>query len=52
MCACVGVCRHLSYLGEVSHEVAAFAVVLREHVEEEGFHIVVQRLVVQEELGQ
>lgn len=31
---------------------AALAVVLCENVEEEGLHIVVQRLVVQEQLGQ
>lgn len=31
---------------------AALAVVLREHIEEEGLHVIVQRLMVQEELGQ
>ena len=29
-----------------------FGVVLREHVKQEGLHIVVKRLMVQEELGQ
>lgn len=40
------------YLGEVAHEMAALAVVLREDVEEERLHVVVQGLVVQEQLGQ
>lgn len=31
---------------------AAFVVVLREDVEQEGLHVVVERLVVQEQLGQ
>ena len=41
-----------SYLGEVAHQVTAFVVVLGEDVEEEGLHIIVQSLVVQEKLGQ
>ena len=39
-------------LGEVAHEVAALAVVLGQHVEEEGLNVVVEGLVVQEQLGQ
>lgn len=39
-------------LGEVAHDVEAFAVVLRHYVEEEGVCVIVQCLVVQETLGQ
>lgn len=39
-------------LGEVAHQVAALGVVLGQHVEEERFHVVIQRLVVEEQLGQ
>lgn len=39
-------------LGEVAHNVEALAVVLRHHIEEEGVCVIVQRLVVQEALGQ
>lgn len=39
-------------LGEVAHDVEALAVILRHHVEEEGVCVIVQRLVVQEALGQ
>lgn len=39
-------------LGEVAHDVEAFAVILRHHVEEEGVCVVVQCLVVQKTLGQ
>lgn len=31
---------------------AALTVILCEHVEEEGLHVIIQRLMVQEELGQ
>ena len=41
-----------SYLGEVADQVAAGVVCLGHDVEEEGLHVVVQRLVVQEQLGQ
>ena len=44
--------RSRAYLGEVADQVAALAVVLGEHIEEEGLHVVVQRLVVQKQLGQ
>ena len=40
------------YLGEVSHEVAACVVCLSHDIEQEGLHVVVQRLVVEEQLGQ
>ena len=40
------------YLGEVADQVAAGVVCLGHDVEEEGLHVVVQRLVVQEQLGQ
>lgn len=46
-----GLCR-LTYLAEVPDQVSASLVHLTEHVEEEGVHVVVQRLVVQEQLGQ
>ena len=42
----------LRYLGEVADEMATFAVILGQDVEEEGLHIVVEGLVVQEQLGQ
>ena len=38
-------------LTEVSDNVAALSVVLRENVEEKRFHVVVKGLVVQEEFG-
>lgn len=41
-----------THLGEVAHDVEAFAVVLRHDVEEEGVCVIVQRLVVKETLGQ
>ena len=44
--------RRRAYLGEVPDQVAALAVILGEHVEEEGLHVVVQGLVVQKQLGQ
>lgn len=40
------------YLGEITNEVAAFAVVLGQDVEKEGLHIIVEGLVVQEKFGQ
>ena len=40
------------YLGEVADEVASLAVILGQDVEKEGFHIVVEGLVIQEQLGQ
>lgn len=40
------------YLREVSHQVAACVIGLGHHVEEEGLHVVVERLMVQEEFGQ
>lgn len=40
------------YLGEVAHYVEALGVVLCHDVEEEGVCVIVQRLVVQETLGQ
>lgn len=39
-------------LGEVAHNVEAFAVILCHHVEEEGVCVIVQCLVVEEALGQ
>ena len=39
-------------LGEVAHQVAAHVVVDGEHVEEEGLYVVVERLVVEEQLGE
>lgn len=39
-------------LGEVAHDVEALAVILGHDVEEEGVCVIVQRLVVQEALGQ
>jgi hypothetical protein len=39
-------------LGEVAHNVEAFAVILCHHVEEEGVCVIVQRLVVKETLSQ
>mmetsp|Transcript_41598 Transcript_41598/g.106452 ORF Transcript_41598/g.106452 Transcript_41598/m.106452 type:complete len:349 (+) Transcript_41598:700-1746(+) len=39
-------------LGKVAHHVVPRGVVLREDVEQEGVHVVVERLVVQEELGE
>ena len=39
-------------LAEVAHDVAPALIRLREHVEQEQVHVVVQRLVVQEQLGQ
>ena len=42
----------LLLLGEVAHDVVAAVVHLAHHVEEEGVRVVVERLVVQEELGQ
>ena len=41
-----------SYLGEVAYKMAAHTVVLRENIEKEWLHIVVQRFVIQEQLGQ
>lgn len=40
------------YLGEIANKVAAFAVVLRQDIEKEGLHVVVEGLVVEEQLGQ
>lgn len=39
-------------LGEVSDEMATFAVVLGEHVEEERLDVVVERLMIEEQLGE
>ncbi len=39
-------------LAEVAHQVAALLIVAGQHVEEEGLHVVVQSLVVQEELDE
>lgn len=39
------------YLREVSHKMAACVVCLSHNVEQKGFHVVVQSLVIQEELG-
>ena len=39
-------------LAEVAHQVTALPVVLGQHVEQEGLHVVVEGLVVQEELDQ
>jgi len=41
-----------SYLAEVSHGMAPLRVVERHDVEKKGLHVVVQRFVVQEELGE
>lgn len=41
-----------THLGEVAHDVEAFAVVLCHDVEEEGVRVIVQSLVVEETLGQ
>ncbi len=41
-----------AHLGEVANHVTAVAISLRHHVEEEGLDIVVQRLVVEKQLGQ
>lgn len=41
-----------AHLGEVAHDVEALTVVLRHDVEQEGVCVVVQRLVVEEALGQ
>lgn len=38
-------------LGEVANDVIALLVRLAQHVEEEGVHVVVECLMVQEELG-
>ena len=39
-----------AHLWEVADQVAAIVVVVRQHVEEEGLDVVVERLVVEEEL--
>ena len=39
-------------LGEIADEVAALAIVLGQHVEEEGLHVVVEGLVIQKQLGE
>lgn len=43
---------HFTYLGEVSNEMAAVSVNFCEDVEEKGFHVKVQCLVVEEQLGE
>src|SRR5690348_4023720 len=40
------------YLGEISYHVATAVVTLAQDVEQERFHIIVQCLVIQEQLGQ
>ena len=39
-----------TYLAEVADNMAPLPIVLRQDVEEEGFHVIVERLVVEEEL--
>lgn len=41
-----------AHLGEVAHDVEALAVILRHDIEEEGVCVIIQRLVVEETLGQ
>lgn len=41
-----------AHLGEVSNQMTSFGVVLRKHVKKERFHVIVQSLVVQKELGE
>ena len=38
-------------LAEVPHQVTALAVILGEDIEQEGLHVVVERLVIEEQLG-
>ncbi len=39
------------YLGEVANHMTALTIRLRHHIKQKGFHVIVERLVVQEQLG-
>ena len=39
-------------LAEVAHQVTTFAVILCEDIEQEGLHVVVERLVIKEQLDE
>ena len=39
-------------LAEVPHQVTALAVILGEDIEQEGLHVVVERLVIEEQLDE
>lgn len=43
---------HAVYLREVADEMTALFIILRESVEQEGLHVIVEGLVVEEEFGQ
>lgn len=38
-----------THLGEIANQVATLHVILRQHIEEKWLHIIIERLVIQEE---